>query len=832
MAVDYRPDIEPSDVRPSMGTYNSPKTFRFWCQKVLPLVYDDSLSYYELLCKVVDYLNKTMEDVNTAVEDVTNLNSAFGSLENHVNASETALLQAYTDLQTYVNDYFDNLDVQEEINNKLDAMVADGTLDTILLPYFNEYVEDANAQINSFKQDVTQIVNNEIATRTSMDASLEASIATESATRAAQDTILQNQISQLISPSGEAPSAAEVTDARIGADGVTYSTLGEAIRTNDLTTLNALNLNLSTSDFILGSSNSSTGDYLASSSRIVSTIIYRVNKNTRFYTDAGYNVALDVFDEAFTHVLNSSWQRNYYMPIDGYVRILMRYNTDATITNIEDLLPHLHISANKVINYNGWNKLITDHFISGTTSTTNGRITANNTRIVTENMIKVKKGTTIGTIPFSNNVAITKYNLSGTFIAANPYAYKWTADEDCYVRIVAKKFNNSVIDTTEIPAIIDKIYFNYPASDVDENLSDKVTPTFILGSTNSSNGKITSSTTRIVTRRMIKCGKGSIISSLNDYINIACDIFDEFGNHISNTGWKQIVNIDYDGYVRVIAKYFDDRTITTVSNVSNYVLILSADFTSSYDLKSTKKCVADVAHKGYDCYYGENTKGAYVDAKLMGFDYGETDIQWTSDNVPVCLHDETIDRTSNGTGNIHEMTYADVSTYDFGHDSILRFTDYLALLKRIGLTPVIELKELTTYTMPNEAYGQLVDYVKRYYGDKVIWASNSLGLLLKIKAYDANATLMWFMYRSTIESQTEAINEFITEAGTNPIIGSIPFNYLLSGTYELFKTNNIPLHVFDIESFANIASLDPYVSGVLCGNFVPSMVMLKNSISA
>ena len=32
-------------------------TFKFWCQKVLPLVYDDSLSYYELLCKVVDYIN-------------------------------------------------------------------------------------------------------------------------------------------------------------------------------------------------------------------------------------------------------------------------------------------------------------------------------------------------------------------------------------------------------------------------------------------------------------------------------------------------------------------------------------------------------------------------------------------------------------------------------------------------------------------------------------------------------------------------------------------------------------------------------------------------------
>ena len=46
--------------------------FRFWCQKVLPAVYDDSLSYYELLCKVVEYLNTTMHDVVELEDYVTN----------------------------------------------------------------------------------------------------------------------------------------------------------------------------------------------------------------------------------------------------------------------------------------------------------------------------------------------------------------------------------------------------------------------------------------------------------------------------------------------------------------------------------------------------------------------------------------------------------------------------------------------------------------------------------------------------------------------------------------------------------------------------------------
>lgn len=37
------------------------KHFRFWCQKVLPLVYDESLSYYEVLCKVVEYINNLID---------------------------------------------------------------------------------------------------------------------------------------------------------------------------------------------------------------------------------------------------------------------------------------------------------------------------------------------------------------------------------------------------------------------------------------------------------------------------------------------------------------------------------------------------------------------------------------------------------------------------------------------------------------------------------------------------------------------------------------------------------------------------------------------------
>lgn len=49
------------------------KTFRFWCFKVLPLVYDDSLSYYEILCKVVDYINKLIEQDKIFADEINDL---------------------------------------------------------------------------------------------------------------------------------------------------------------------------------------------------------------------------------------------------------------------------------------------------------------------------------------------------------------------------------------------------------------------------------------------------------------------------------------------------------------------------------------------------------------------------------------------------------------------------------------------------------------------------------------------------------------------------------------------------------------------------------------
>ena len=105
-----------ADFSPVLNGYSGIGAFRFWCQTALPLTYDDSLSYYELLCKVVNYLNHAIEDLSNVEENTSKL------------------AEAYTKLQNYVNDYFDNLDIQAELKNILDTMAQDGTLDALLDP--------------------------------------------------------------------------------------------------------------------------------------------------------------------------------------------------------------------------------------------------------------------------------------------------------------------------------------------------------------------------------------------------------------------------------------------------------------------------------------------------------------------------------------------------------------------------------------------------------------------------------------------------------------------------------------------------------------------------
>lgn len=68
------------------------EAFQFWCQQVLPLVYDDSLSYYEVLCKVVDYLNKMIAGQNDLIDGFNELKSDLSIVQKWIADFEPSIV--------------------------------------------------------------------------------------------------------------------------------------------------------------------------------------------------------------------------------------------------------------------------------------------------------------------------------------------------------------------------------------------------------------------------------------------------------------------------------------------------------------------------------------------------------------------------------------------------------------------------------------------------------------------------------------------------------------------------------------------------------------------
>lgn len=102
---------------------------------IIPTSYKDSMSYYECLAWLCKYLEETV------IPSVNQNGNAVQELQN-----------LYIELNSYVAHYFDTLDVQEEINNKLDEMASSGVLEDVLSVYFTDLQ-------NTYTERYDQILN-------------------------------------------------------------------------------------------------------------------------------------------------------------------------------------------------------------------------------------------------------------------------------------------------------------------------------------------------------------------------------------------------------------------------------------------------------------------------------------------------------------------------------------------------------------------------------------------------------------------------------------------------------------------------------------------------
>jgi glycerophosphoryl diester phosphodiesterase len=204
------------------------------------------------------------------------------------------------------------------------------------------------------------------------------------------------------------------------------------------------------------------------------------------------------------------------------------------------------------------------------------------------------------------------------------------------------------------------------------------------------------------------------------------------------------------------------------------------------------------AHRGSSKDCPENTMAAFQKAFKDGADGIELDVQLSKDGVPVIIHDEKVDRTTNGKGYVVDYTFDELSQLDAGSwfsknkESVPSLQQFLEWITPLPMLLNIELKNnIVEYNGLEENVLQLL----QHYGmmDRTVISSFNHYSLVKIRRlnkYVQTAPL----YSSGLFEPWEYVKAVCSQSA-HPNYKSLQ-PYIMKG----FKRNNIPVRPYTVNS--------------------------------
>lgn len=344
-----------------------------------------------------------------------------------------------------------------------------------------------------------------------------------------------------------------------------------------------------------------------------------------------------------------------------------------------------------------------------------------------------------------------------------------------------------------------------------------------------SSGSIIASTTRIVTTDII-CKPYDIVLPFNADVFYMMWTYDDVQG--SNPVWGGYVNMyNYAIYripyiipantcFRLIIRY-TDTTIseTDIRDAEIYKLVEMYEYgsytTVAKSLRSTN--IMSIAHQGMGTNpddKGQSKMSALIRARNFGFSHIETDIQWSSDNVPVCCHDATFtDTNTSNTITIADHTLQELKTYGYYDETILSLEEVIAFCKENGMGLVIDHGYNFTNAQWSIAFALVNKYVMQ---DHVIWlvtAGTETGTFPNewySKAHiavlsNSNDLTADIEYAQSIKTN---FNHVYIDVNANVMTPTILANAIAS------LGADIKLIIWTIDRTDWLASFKPYVAGI------------------
>lgn len=623
---------------------------------------------------------------------------------------------------------------------------------------------------------------------------------------------------------------AELIDIRTGQDSVVYTSAGEAIRGQFLNVFNAIKEitkytknaapeNINIYDIITSNDDKTElyTDYVSFPSicqvsvpndYLVKVVVYE-------YTDGNYN---------FIHT--SDWVSAYAIPRDLPVIIQLKHIDSSVITNTEIValsFLYEHPSKQPSLENAGFYSSLQYEYES-TDIFAIERISSSLIWNEKPLFVTADAGYQCCILSFSNN-------NDGTF--TKYFTYEWAdtqfipAKTPCIISF--RKESNTLI-------LLDEFINNFKFTEIHHNnvfLNNVFNTLSFTGVVINTDGSYTygNSTGRLLSSVLTSDVAVTLyVTDIASTTKLAYHLIDN-DVVVYDSQWSTMITIPANMTVRVFIK--DDNEIINPECIYDIAIKDTTDITSNPFIK-------DIAHRGLSKYAPENTLVAFKYAKLQGFKYVECDIKFTSDGVPVILHDETIDRTARTaagdavTGNIADLTFDQVRQYDFGYwfreaptgIKIPTFDEFIRFCKKNGLHPYIHIDISLADTSWSLKIDNLIDRVLWFNMiDNVTWISFTPDNLQRIKARIPTSRLGLLPTGEVNQTTIDYAIALRTDHQGEVFIDASSFS---SDEVNLCRTNGFPLELWTIDDINRLTNIEEYYSGITSNSIQVGKLFIKD----
>lgn len=474
--------------------------------------------------------------------------------------------------------------------------------------------------------------------------------------------------------------------------------------------------------------------------------------------------------------------------------------------------------------------------------------------------ITLKKGDIIGLTNYTNYRYYLGRLINGTYYANGWLADNFTMPSDAEAVILVSRTTNetALANVEELASLFFIKPYNSISNDVERLRNEAITADklslelkggdiegedlpFEIGhvamtasgwSFGANNNRV-----RIARGMPLSCSKGDVFS-LSDYTDyrmaIGWRVNGQYG--VTSSWLKEDFTCQNDGeYEILIAR--NQNAETALSNVTE----LSSLFKwtkKGLSVNNVKlRSIRSIAHQGYSTTsspYGNNLAESYIRAAEMGFDFGECDLQFSSDGVPFCCHPtkfsdsdvwenafrdpvslEKVYFAENTAAQIKEHAYIDAD------HTCSTFEEVIAACKSVGIG--ICLDKIDNIT-DDTKWAAVISILKRYAMlDKTIFAVTPEATANKVLSIYPNAEITFLR---PLNAETIAMANRVKTVNNKVSIDTDYTGVTVQGIIAAYETMNpgITLMLYTIDATAAYKTFLPYVSGIISNKISEPML--------